>query len=702
LNKNTTVISKPQFTLQQFQSCDEVSSVLSNFIKENADYFKGRYGGGYPMPMMIRGAMEDTVTTANLMAKSSESIAGWAPFASSTNDFSTTNNQVKGVDEPDIMKTDGKHIYYVNERTHEINIIKSPLNGGNGLLAGSINLDSATLINSLTIPSSFYNTQLFLQGSTLIIIGNRYRENAWRPGFLDTNSRITVMMFDMTDPSKPQFLTLKDLAWNLNDMRLLDEKLVIIHSLYSNRGWAYDYWNRGMKINSTLALPSSLDISKSTTTMKIGQKSYPLTKSLVTPDCSAISYALPNTETLKHYNIDPNFTLITTIDIKNPATKINQQVTIGNTQTIHVSKKNLYLTQPIYSPTSYSCPFNARCMMPRFNAGQQTLIHKFSLGNTSIYKASNIIQWSPLNQYSMSEDADGNFRLLTTEWNEKQMTHLFTLDDDLKPLGKLLNIEPGETFQSSRFIDDKLYLVTFQQIDPLFVIDLKNLKNPIILGELKIPGYSTYLHPWGKKENNVQYLIGLGYDTGTGSRGWTVNSGIKVDLYKIDYNTKDSKGNISITQHATKTLWSMDSQTEATYNPRTFVWDDTRKQLLLALSLTKSERTQQCTVNYDSMWKEFGKQCYPQDTNKVIFAGIKLFCITPDTGITEKISYDYQELLKKDSNYISESNKEINPRQFISYMNRVGYAGDVIYTINQLFGHFGFINGSQEKYVELK
>ena len=81
----------------------------------------------------------------------------------------------------------------------------------------------------------------------------------------------------------------------------------------------------------------------------------------------------------------------------------------------------------------------------------------------------------------MSEDENSNFRILTTQWNEQQSTHLFTFDSKLAPLGKLMNIEPGESFQSSRFLEDKLYLVTFQQIDPLFVIDLKSLQEPKII-----------------------------------------------------------------------------------------------------------------------------------------------------------------------------------------------------------------------------
>ena len=87
----------------------------------------------------------------------------------------------------------------------------------------------------------------------------------------------------------------------------------------------------------------------------------------------------------------------------------------------------------------------------------------------------------------MSEDSDGNFRLLTKVWSPQVATHFFVLDEDLDVVGMLNDIEPGEEFKSSRYIGDKLYLVTFEQTDPLFVIDLEDIEDPKIVGELKIP-----------------------------------------------------------------------------------------------------------------------------------------------------------------------------------------------------------------------
>ncbi|NOZ44129.1 MAG: hypothetical protein GXP45_03160 [bacterium] len=94
----------------------------------------------------------------------------------------------------------------------------------------------------------------------------------------------------------------------------------------------------------------------------------------------------------------------------------------------------------------------------------------------------------------MDEDSQGNFRILTRkDWADG--TNFFALDPQLNLKGKIMQIQAGEQFKSSRYIGNKLYLVTFKQTDPLFVIDIANISHPQIIGEMMIPGFSSYLHP---------------------------------------------------------------------------------------------------------------------------------------------------------------------------------------------------------------
>lgn len=245
-------------------------------------------------------------------------------------------------------------------------------------------------------------------------------------------------------------------------------------------------------------------------------------------DCTSMSSILPSKNTLSKYSINPNVTSIIRFDIKVPNGKIDSEVLLSEAGQIHVSKNSVYLTAHMWQKnTNSTCPPNARCAMPMiWNPGtSSTLVHKFNLSNAKIiYSYSRELQGTPLNQYSMDEDTDGNFRIITSlsSWSggvNNSSTSLSVLNPTGSVIGKLANLAPGENFQSSRFIGNRLYLVTFEQIDPLFVIDLADSKNPKVLGELKIPGYSTYLHPY-----DPDRLIGIGYDTKTNQWGGTQNA----------------------------------------------------------------------------------------------------------------------------------------------------------------------------------
>jgi hypothetical protein len=270
-----------------------------------------------------------------------------------------------------------------------------------------------------------------------------------------------------------------------------------------------------------------------------------------------------------------------------------------------MSLDNLYLTSYIYKNYNYSCPVNARCFMPWYPRWQNTLVHKVNVDwNTLKYQDSTIIPWSPLTQYSMDE-YENNFRILTStnNWtwnNQERHTDLYILDEDLELKWSLTNLWSGEDFKSSRYIGDKLFLVTFKQVDPLFAIDLSDVSKPKILWELKIPGYSTYLHPY-----DDNHLIGLGYDTKENQWWGTINNWIKVDLYEINYDKKCWDSDLSadeiskcdswdykwiiVKQLHSLTLWEYGSYSEALNNPRMFMWKPANNKLFLPVTLYKND-----------------------------------------------------------------------------------------------------------------
>ena len=165
---------------------------------------------------------------------------------------------------------------------------------------------------------------------------------------------------------------------------------------------------------------------------------------------------------------------------------------------------------------------------------RKTIIHKISIDEDKIeYVAKGSVPGRLLNQFSMDQNGD-RFRVATTTeyYTQYQGTiranAVYVLDEELDIVGSLDQIAPDESIFSARFIDDRLYLVTFQQIDPFFVIDLST-DTPKILGELKIPGFSNYLHPY-----DDEHIIGIGRDTKEIGDNRVQQLGIKIALFNVE------------------------------------------------------------------------------------------------------------------------------------------------------------------------
>src|SRR5256712_649003 len=178
---------------------------------------------------------------------------------------------------------------------------------------------------------------------------------------------------------------------------------------------------------------------------------------------------------------------------------------LGTSSTIYVSLNQIYLTQPVW------------------NTYEQTAVHRISIDGASInYEATGTVTGHVLNQFSMDE-YNGYFRIATNDYGYArplavasgsqpttyvqpvQHTNVYVLDSSLHVAGKLEGLSPGESFYAARFSGDRAYLVTFQRVDPLFVIGLQNPQNPRVLGQLVIPGVSDYLQPYDEN-----HLIGFG------------------------------------------------------------------------------------------------------------------------------------------------------------------------------------------------
>jgi len=619
------------FKLKKFKSCEDMTSVIEKYIKTYWKYHKKMYPEPIYEPLGWGIIMREESAIQTIW----KSIEKWLSIINSSDNYSKTNVQVEWVDESDIIKTDWKYIYYYNFDKKYVYIIdaRDPKN--------------LKIIRKIKIPKYFYIPSLYIDNNKLVILASGSSNNNHNNYYINRKIKTYIVVFDISDKNNIKLDKIFISDWVLKESRKIGDYLYVVSTNRFNIPYYSFKSEDDIKITANSILPKKLDIfkvnNKKDANLKVKWKILPYHVSAGNvAKCNEIEYILPDEETLKKYDFNPSYNIITTIDLSNPNKESKIKVIAGSNNELYMSTKNMYLTERMYMPYNYKCPANARCIMPFYYWGtENTLIHKLSINKDLVsYKTSNIIPWRPLNQYSMDEK-DDKFRIITTtnSWSSKTRTShtdLYVLDENLKLYSSLTNIGEGERFQGARFMGDKLFLVTFKQIDPLFVIDLKNQKYPKIIWELKIPGYSKYLHPYDEN-----HLIGLGYDTYENKWWGTRNGGLKIDLYEVNYDKKvksvsvdcekfsynacpsscvknpcasacgpnaeictmqcvqkcenpkkvwnENKDYIEIKQLYSLVLGDSGSKTEAMENPRMFMWNASKKLLLLPATLYKNE-----------------------------------------------------------------------------------------------------------------
>ncbi len=708
-------------SFQQFESCEDMQSTLHDFLRDNKEYFTNTWW--WPP------RFHDWVMVEPMVDTHMETVVSWERSILSQDDspssdgFSTTNLQVAWVDEPDIFKTDWAFLYYYNGQKNQIYILQSPWNDQNE----QPRLEDATVLSSLVVPEWFSQVELFFQWDRLVILWQRWR-SVTQQSLLDTSSRVAIVVYDIADRNAPKLERYIDLDGTYTDARIIDNQLYVLSNLSVNRRYAYQMFDQWTPIPIAWLMPREIDIVHNISWQRplmIQWREYPYGISLSRAWCDQINYLLPTQESMQHTSEMPSFTIVRTIDLQQWDKKIDTTVAFGATQTIHMSASSLYLVAPFYMQHPFRCRQDQACIIPRFRWWQiHTLIHKFLLAEDSIdYVNSTLIDWMPLNQYSMSENDQWYFRIITQTRSPEINTHLFIMNPSLQWSWMVRNIQRNEELKASRFIGDKLYMVTFELTDPLFVLDLEDPYNPMIIWELKIPWYSTYLHPYAPEQDDVQYLIGIWYDTEETQRWWFNNLWIKIDLYKVDFNQQQADWSILVTQEFSEVYGQQWSWSEALHNPRMFVWNSVAKQLLLPLLLTDHITQQQCTVTYWQDWSEIGRNCWDSHRSQSTFAWMKIFSIHSQEGIQELHAYDYTDRFEKNNHdfwfptprpmvwdidwvqpfawdEIGDSSNNIYQWQFMNQYFRVWYIGDVYFTLSNMFAHFALPSLAQEKFID--
>ncbi len=412
-------------------------------------------------------------------------------------DHSSTNNQVEGIDEGDIVQTDGDYLYSISESSVMISDIRDPENME---LAAVLKLDGET-----------YPEELFLFGDTLIVISSRFslmetEGDAEMESFMPYSGLTAVSLYDVTSPENPELIREFGNEGTFNNARLSNGILHYVSNVFPN------YWILEEQPDVELR-PRLFDSAQ-------GGELEPLPYEDLT--------ILPGT-------MEGSYSVITSISLEAPeSNEISTKGFLGGNEQMYMNEQHLYLTASAFETAEGEFEDTALWVPQQVD----TEIFKFSLDGISVeFIASARVQGSLLNQFSMDE-FEGHFRLATTEgvaWApaSEPKNHLFILNEQLEQVGSVENLAPSERIYSVRFIGSKAYMVTFRETDPLFAIDVSDPAAPEVLGELKIPGFSNYLHPL-----DDEHLIGFGYDTKIepvkgGGEPRIVTGGMKISLFDV-------------------------------------------------------------------------------------------------------------------------------------------------------------------------
>ncbi|MDO8649295.1 MAG: beta-propeller domain-containing protein [Candidatus Peregrinibacteria bacterium] len=446
---------------------------LSAFSAEAA-----RSGGtGFDDAVFLQEGVTRGVPTAP--ASNKNTTAADAPETGGGGDYSQTNVQVEGVDEADIVKADGNYLYIVSGQ--KVRIVR--VNPANTLtLASVIDLEEV----------SFTPSDLYILGDRLVITGHRWVNydqphimekriglTIW-PGPWYNSQKAEVRIYDISDRTKPELERKVAFDGNAVTTRRIEDKLYLVVNQQ------VPYWGRPIPLIEA----TEDDVLPRFEDSKNGEEDEPVTR------CDGVS-VIPHVPS-------PQYLTVGVIDLDSPNAEVEREVVLGSAENVYSSLDNLYIATTehryYWDPVAEKGPT------------EKTNLYRFAFEDDGVsMEAQGTVPGRILNQFSMDEH-ENTFRIATTtgySWDAERPStnNLYVLNMALDETGKIEEIAPGEQIYSVRFLGDRTYMVTFRNIDPLFVIDTSDPRNPKILGKLKIPGYSNYLHPYDEN-----HILGFGKD----------------------------------------------------------------------------------------------------------------------------------------------------------------------------------------------
>lgn len=452
---------------------------IYGYIQAEAEEQQARmYGGAIAEESasdMAAGSAADTGSTS----AGASSEAGSIP---ASRDYSDTNVREEGVGEADIVKTDGENLYIVNGQNVEI-----------------IGIGTAEMqeLSEIQLPEECYVNEIYAQAERLVILYTRQDYDDGESGYDGYFRQYTCAeTYDVSDPGSPEKLGTVSQSGSYHTMRAKDGYIYVLSDFYADTAAPRDAVGAYIPEVQGKAV-------------------------------EAADIYMPQRQ------MGSSYTVIAAFSLEEPGEKTDSKAVFGAGGMCYVSGENIYITEAYYdAPKGEDA------------AVTQTSVRKVAYQDGTVEGAAQTKVDGTLNDSFSIDEYNGYLRLVTTvtplntedgffsggaedtSLREGRDTNaLYVLDEDLELTGEIRDLAPDESVYSARFMGDVGYFVTFEQIDPLFSVDLSDPAAPEIIGELKIPGFSEYLHPYGDGK-----LLGIGMDV---DEEGVTTEGVKVSMFDI-------------------------------------------------------------------------------------------------------------------------------------------------------------------------
>ena len=500
---------------------------------------------GEPTPQMEEESAAISEGDAATGSASEKSTALPAPMAGNalvTGDagFTAANQQVAGVEESDIVKTDGDSLFiHTNTASSTPEVV-------------IVDASSMEKLSTITLEPSYGASELYLWDETLVVMqteapsvlpfqkgiseatasdNKSYQKAAQgetpsHSGMAESNTSyrdafvISATLFDVSDREQPKEIRRFEQDGSYVSSRVSDGTLYLVSQKY--------VWGDSSDEDTPM------DELVPVTGDSLNQASQLL-------EAQSIVYC-PDVE------IDPVYTVVSALNLSDCQQPANTKAVLGSADEIYMSKDNLYLAGS--------------------SDGSSTNLVRVAVEDSDIhFAATGKVPGQVLGQFSMDESG-GYFRVASTSFSDSgTVNNLYVLDQSLKQVGSVEGLARGESIKSVRYLGDTAYVVTFREVDPLFAIDLSTPSKPKVLGQLKTPGFSEYLHPVDSST-----LIGFGTNTTVAENGAVMENGMKLSLFDVSDPLHPKESQVFY-------LGNQGSSSEGKENHKAFFYDGQRGQI---------------------------------------------------------------------------------------------------------------------------